>query len=374
MKHLWIPTFIATLWILAAATPATAATPISKDPYIGAIALDGQTGAVLWENNADAKCYPASSLKLMVLYIYLEALDLKIVDLKEPVAVSTRAYRMGGSQVYLDPRETFPVEDMLYALMVQSANDAAVALAEHMAGSVEAFVRLMNDKAKALGMNNTTFHSPHGLILSEMAGPDVSTPRDLATLSYHLLKNFPEATQYTSVTHRVFRPGETEMTSHNKLLWNFQGADGLKTGYTSVAGYTICSTAVRNGLRAIAVVAGAKDRIKRDEEAMSLLGQAFLTMAQNQASAPTAQAAVAPANSGGRAAAASNQTLQQGEGHLEGATTDVAEENTQQPENARPRGGGAGGAILLSVLSFILGCVVTASTMKIIAQKRPMFR
>ena len=372
MKHLWIPTFVATLWILAAATHATAATPISKDPYIGAIALDGQTGAVLWESNADAKCYPASSLKLMVLYIYLEALDLKIVDLKEPVAVSTRAYRMGGSQVYLDPRETFPVEDMLYALMVQSANDAAVALAEHMAGTVEAFVRLMNDKAKALGMNNTTFHSPHGLLLSEMAGPDVSTPRDLATLSYHLLKQYPEATQYTSVTHRVFRPGETEMTSHNKLLWNFPGADGLKTGYTSVAGYTISATAVRNGLRAIAVVAGAKDRIKRDEEAMGLLGQAFLTMAQNQASAPTAQAA--GADSGGRTAAARNQALQQGEDQLEAATTDVAEEITQQPEKARPRRGGVGGAVLLSVLSFILGCVVTASTMKIIAQKRPMFR
>ena len=185
---------------------------------------------------------------------------------------------MGGSQVYLDPRERFTVDELLYALMVQSANDAAMALALHVAGTREGFVRMMNDKAKELGLSPVTqFHSPHGLPPGKDQRPDMTTPRDFAKLCRALLQAHPEALKYTSVTFRVFRQNPLfEMRTHNHLLGAVPGCDGLKTGYFTDAGYSIAATAQRDGARVIAVVMGSVDRKVRDAKATELLARGLL--------------------------------------------------------------------------------------------------
>ncbi|MCL1979572.1 MAG: serine hydrolase, partial [Proteobacteria bacterium] len=150
---------------------------LAQEPYASALLIEADSGKVLFEANADAKLYPASMLKLMDLYVILQRIEQGSLRLDEMVQVTVEAAKTGGSQVYLDPREQFTVEDLLYALMVQSANDAAVALATHVAGSKEGFVALMNQKAQELGMKNTKFHSVHGLPPSEGQEPDVTTAR-----------------------------------------------------------------------------------------------------------------------------------------------------------------------------------------------------
>jgi D-alanyl-D-alanine carboxypeptidase (penicillin-binding protein 5/6) len=223
----------------------------------------------------------------------------------------------------------------------------------------------MNEKAKALGMKNTTFYSPHGLILPGTP-PDVSTARDMAILSYELLKH-PETTRFTSVTTRTFRPGVTEMRNHNKLLWDYPGCDGLKTGYTAAAGYSICATAERNGRRAIAVVVGAKSHITRNEEASALMSQAFLTMATNEAKEETE-------GSGGSASPGSGPRNQMAppSGEKAPTATTTAAVPTAPPPPAQRHSSGR--AILLSIFSFLLGVIVTATAMKLMAQKNMMFR
>ena len=170
---------------------------IYKDPYLGAIVVDAATGNVLFQDNPDVKGRPASSLKLMDLLLILEQVERGQLSLTDSVPVSARATRAGGSQVWLKEHEVFSVDEMLYALMVQSANDAAVALAERSAGSVEAFVDLMNRRAKELGMNSTVIHTVHGLPPSKGQEPDEMSPRDLTILCRELLKH-PDALRYTS--------------------------------------------------------------------------------------------------------------------------------------------------------------------------------
>src|SRR5216684_1172202 len=177
---------------------------IAKNPYVGAIVVDAATGKVLFEDQADAKGYPASVQKLMDLLIILEKLEQGKLLLQDQVPVSLKASKTGGSQVWLAPNESFSVEEMLYALMVQSANDAAVALAEKVAVTTDAFVDLMNQKAHELGMNNTVFHSVHGLPPSPGQEHDVTTARDFSILCRQLLKH-PEALRYTSTRERPFR-------------------------------------------------------------------------------------------------------------------------------------------------------------------------
>jgi D-alanyl-D-alanine carboxypeptidase (penicillin-binding protein 5/6) len=251
---------------------------ISKTPYIGAVIVDADTGATLFEDKADAPGYPASTLKLMTLLVIQERIDAGKVKLDDLVKVSTEAYKTGGSQVYLDPKETFPVEDMLYAMMIQSANDAAVALAEHVAGSKEAFVALMNERAQGLGMKDTRFASVHGLPPSAGQRPDVSTARDMATLARELCKH-PAVFAYTSATHRQLRAGTPkpfDMRTHNPFLKEgVDGCDGFKTGYTASAGWSIVVTAKRGGRRVIVVVLGSDERKMRDAKARELLERAF---------------------------------------------------------------------------------------------------
>ena len=256
---------------------------VSKNPYAGALVIDAATGRVLFEDNADVKGYPASITKLMVLLIILEGLETNQVSLQDKVTVTAEASKIGGSQVYLKEKEVFPVDELLYALIVQSANDAAVALALHYAGSREGFVDLMNKRAQVLGMKDTVFHSVHGLPPGKNQQPDVSTPRDMAKLCQELLKH-PDAMRYASTKERPFRPDTPTpfiMRSHNHLLRNFEGCDGFKTGYFSAAGFSIAATAVKKNVRAIAVVFGSVDRKVRDAKARELLSKGLLELAAN---------------------------------------------------------------------------------------------
>src|SRR6266704_1103605 len=162
---------------------------MARSPYLGAIVMDAASGRVLFEDQADAKGYPASVLKLMDLLIILEKIEQRQLLLTDPVPVSAKAAKTGGSQVWLAEKESFTVDEMLYALMVQSANDAAVALAEKVGGSTEGVVELMNRKARELGMTSTVFHSVHGLPPGAGQEHDVTTARDLAVLCRELLKH-----------------------------------------------------------------------------------------------------------------------------------------------------------------------------------------
>lgn len=258
----------------AAGAARTPLDTISRDPYVSALVIDAASGATLFEENADARVYPASVLKLMVLLVVLDRIEQGLLHLEDMVPVSIQAYKTGGSQVYLDPREQFSVEEMLYALMVQSANDAAVALADHIAGSRDEFVILMNQKASELGMRNTLFQSVHGLPPSEGREPDVTTARDLAILCLALVKR-PEVLTYTATRTRGFREETFVMHNHNKLLGQVQGCDGLKTGYFQAAGFSIATTASKNGVRIIALVMGSKERKVRDAKAVELLHKGF---------------------------------------------------------------------------------------------------
>lgn len=241
-------------------------------PYLGAILVNANTGEVLFEDHADQPGYPASVLKLMDLLIILEKIDRGSVKLDEIVQVTAEAAKIGGSQVYLKENEEFTVEELLYALMIQSANDAARALSIHISGSKDGFVELMNKKAKALGMKSTHFNSDNGLPPSKDQQPDITTARDLATMAIALLKN-TNTLNYTSVKNRKFRNDTFEMKNHNKLLWSFKGCDGLKTGYFKKAGFSIIVTAERNGTRVVAVVLGSEDRKVRDRKAAELLSK-----------------------------------------------------------------------------------------------------
>jgi serine-type D-Ala-D-Ala carboxypeptidase (penicillin-binding protein 5/6) len=253
---------------------------MSKSPYAGAIVIEAKTGEVLFEDNADGKGSPASITKLMVLLVILEAIESKHLNLQDQVTITAEASRIGGSQVFLKEHEVFSVEDLLYATIVQSANDASTALALHYAGSKEAFVDLMNKRAKEIGMKDTVFHSVHGLPPGKNQLPDISTPRDLARLSQELLKH-PETLQYTSTKERPFRADTQQpfmMRSHNHLLGALEGCDGLKTGYYRLAGFSIAATAEKKGVRAIAVVLGSSDRKVRDVKARELLSRGLMQL------------------------------------------------------------------------------------------------
>ena len=263
---------------------------IAENPYLGAIVVDNATGKVLFEDKADAEGYPASVLKLMDLLIILEKIEQRQLELQDPVIVSAKASHIGGSRVWLAEKETFTVDEMLYALMVQSANDVAVALAEKFAGSTEAFVELMNKRAQELGMTHTVFHSVHGLPPGAGQEHDVTTARDFALLSRELLKH-KDTLRYTSTRERPFRPDDKKhmvmMRNHDHLLGQVEGVDGLKTGYFTEAGYSIALTAERKGQRVIVIVLGSVDRKVRDAKAAELLAKGFLALPAQSSPTPS---------------------------------------------------------------------------------------
>lgn len=287
--------------VLLLVSPAAFAASAHKQPrrpaaadrtgaYKGAIVIDAATGHVLFEDRADTLTPPASMTKLMTFAVLHDKLASGALSLQTPVKITAQDAHMAGTQVYLDPRETFPVEELIYAMMIQSANDAAHALARASAGSREAFVELMNAKAKALGMSHTTFRTPHGLPPEsrKIAEGDLTTPRDFAVLSRYLVAQ-TNVLRYTSVQRRDFGAnrvkGPMHMENHNTLLGKVAGVDGLKTGYTAGAGYCLSATARRNGRRVIAVIMGSfgpggqidKGRA-RDMKTIELLERGFAAL------------------------------------------------------------------------------------------------
>jgi D-alanyl-D-alanine carboxypeptidase (penicillin-binding protein 5/6) len=253
---------------------APAADRSAGNPYVSAIVVDADSGDVLYADRADRTAYPASVVKLMNFLLVLEEIEAGRLELTDEVHVTAEAARMGGSQVYLAENEIFTIEDLLYALMIQSANDVAVALAIHVAGSRQEFVELMNARAASLGMKSTRFTSPHGLPPSRGQSPDTTTARDIAVLAREVVAR-SEALRYTSTQVREIRDGKFVMRSHNKLLDMVEGCDGLKTGYYWKAGFSVAATAERDGLRVIAVVLGSESSRTRDREAAKLLGRGF---------------------------------------------------------------------------------------------------
>jgi D-alanyl-D-alanine carboxypeptidase (penicillin-binding protein 5/6) len=277
---------------------------IARDPWLGAIVVDAVTGKVLYENQADAKGYPASVLKLMDLLIILEKIEQKQLSLQDQVPVSAKTSHIGGSRVWLADKESFTVDEMLYALMVQSANDAAAALAEKVAGSTDGFIELMNRRAKELGMASTVFHSVHGLPPAKGQEHDVTTARDLSLLCRELLKH-SDTLRYTSTREHAFRPnvaGKTiQMRTHNHLLAGVEGCDGLKTGYIAQSGYSIAVTAARHGQRVIVVVLDSISLKVRDAKAAELVAKGFAALpAVGQAAASPASPATAAQAKGQR--------------------------------------------------------------------------
>ncbi len=267
----------------AKSAPGRAVLPLrSANPYLGSIVVDAATGQVLAENNADAKGFPASVVKLMDMMVVMDRIAAGQLSLSNQVTVTAESSKVGGTQVWLEPGEVFTVEELMYALMLQSANDAAKALAIGVAGSAEGFVELMNKKAAELGMTNTVFHSVHGLPPSTGKKGDTSTARDLSILARALLSQHPDITKFTSTRIRNFREGKEKgkviMRNHNHLLGSFSGCDGLKTGFITAGGFSLVATAERNGRRVIAVVLGSRERPVRDARAAELLAKGFAAL------------------------------------------------------------------------------------------------
>lgn len=242
--------------------------------FAAALLADAGTGEVLFSLN-DHREWPAASLtKMMVALLTLEAIDRGDVSLHTPVKISRRASTTGGRSIHLRPGEVFPLEELLQAMMVTSANDAAVALAEHLRGSVEACVAAMNQRARQLGMSDTAFQTPNGLPLNNGTPPDISTAADLALLGRTLAKH-PLLLQWTSLSRIPFREGRTSLPNTNHLVGRVPGVDGLKTGFTAKARFNLVTTAQRGPLRLIAVVLGGQSSNLRFHTAANLLEWGF---------------------------------------------------------------------------------------------------
>ena len=231
--------------------------------------LDFNSGQFLLEKNADEKIEPASFTKVMTLYVVQDGLKNGAITLKDMVTISERAWSMGGSQMYLKVGTQEPLDVLLKGIAVVSANDACVAVAEHMSGKVEVFVEEMNRKARELGLTNTTFVNVHGL----PADGQVTSARDMAILAAHYIKDYPQVLNLHSM--QEFTYNNITQRNRNGLLKMNVGVDGLKTGYIKTSGYHLLATAQREGRRLIAVVMGAEKPKIREAEALNLLNYGF---------------------------------------------------------------------------------------------------
>lgn len=238
-----------------------------------AILISQDTGEVLYEHNAHEKLRPASVTKVMTILLIMEEIDSGRLSYSDKISCSEKASSMGGSQIWLDTKEELTVDEMLKAICVVSANDCTVAMAEHIAGSEEMFVNRMNERAKELGMNDTTFKNCHGI---DEDGHETSS-YDIALMSRELLRNHPSITKYTTIWMDSLRDGKSELVNTNKLIRNYQGATGLKTGSTSLALFNLSASATRDDLSLIAVIMRAPSTKERFSCARKLLDYGFST-------------------------------------------------------------------------------------------------
>jgi len=236
--------------------------------------MNADTGEVLYAYKPHRKHPPASMVKMMLMLLVMEKVESHSVTLADPVKTSALASHYGGSQVYLKEGEVFPLEELMKAIVIHSANDATVAVAQYLTGSLEGCVDLMNRKARELGMKDTVYHSVEGLPPGRGELPDLSTAYDLALLGRALIR-YPKIREWCSIQRAPFRGGKFILTNTNRLIGTFPGADGIKTGYYRKAGYNLTATASRDGLRILSVVLGAPKDEDRFRESARLLSIGF---------------------------------------------------------------------------------------------------
>jgi D-alanyl-D-alanine carboxypeptidase (penicillin-binding protein 5/6) len=235
----------------------------------GAILIDGITGQILLESNKDHRIEPASFVKVLTLYIVFDLIRNGRAKLNDDVFISQKAWKTGGSQMYIEVNSKVVLEDLIKGIAVVSGNDACVAVAEHLYGSTEDFVNVMNETAQKLGMKNSFFRNPHGLPDSQQ----YTTPYDMALLARRYIHDFPEALHYHSMLE--FTYGGITQYNRNRLLRKDESVDGLKTGFIAESGYHLLATAKRNNRRLIAVVMGAQNPNIREQEARKLLNYGY---------------------------------------------------------------------------------------------------
>ena len=246
--------------------------PTPAPPIIGAksyLMIDSETGHVLATHQADERLAPASLTKLMTTYVVFHALKRQQIQLSDSVTVSEKAWRTPGSRMFIEVGKQVSIEDLVLGMIVQSGNDASVALAEHVAGSESVFAELMNQYAQSLGMASSHFVNSTGL-------PDddhYSTARDLATLARAVIEEFPEYYKWHSIKEFTFN--NIKQPNRNDLLWRDASVDGLKTGHTDAAGYCLVSSAMRDGMRVIAVVMGTSSAKSRNDGSQALINYGF---------------------------------------------------------------------------------------------------
>ncbi len=271
---------IASLFILSAVDgPALGAkaevkTPERPQPFMAAILMDADTGQILFQHNPDQRHSPASLVKMMLMLIVAESVKQEAFSLDQNVHITRSASRIGGSQVYLKQGEIFTLGDLLKTVTISSANDSAYAIAEHIAGTPEAMVQLMNERAKELGLKKTIFTNVHGLPPSAGQKEDYITAREISVIAREIVK-YPLLLSWGKTVLDTFRGGKFKLYNTNKLLSQFSGMDGIKTGYHKNAGFNLVATAKRDNLRLISVVLGAPTQKGRNDETRRLLTRGF---------------------------------------------------------------------------------------------------
>ena len=269
------------LFVLAEGEPVAELTDSQKVPFElnckSAVLMDAGSGTVLYEQNAAEALPPASVTKIMTLLLVMEAIKDGKIKLDDQVSTSETAASMGGSQIYLEVGETMSVEDMIKSVVISSANDAAVALAEHVSGDLTTFVGQMNEKAQELGMTSTHFENATGL--DDTAQNHLTSALDIAKMSRALIA-YPDILKYSSIWMDTVRGGAFGLTNTNRLVRFYKGATGLKTGSTSKAGFCVSATAEREGLSLICVIMGAATRDERNAMATKLLDWGFANYSQ----------------------------------------------------------------------------------------------
>ncbi len=246
----------------------------AKSPYEAACVMEPTTGAVVFAKNEHEPWPTASLAKMMVMLIVAEKLQNGSLKLTDPITTSRKAAKMGGSQVYLKEGETFPLGDMMEAIVVHSANDATVAVAEYVAGSTDAFVQMMNRKAQELGMKDTHYYSVHGLPPDPGQKADVSSAYDEALLARQLVR-YPVILKWSAIKTAPFRNGTFTLQNTNHLVFTYNGCDGLKTGFYHQAGFNLVATAHRAGTRLIAVVLGSPLKRQNFQQAAVMMSEGF---------------------------------------------------------------------------------------------------
>ena len=246
----------------------------SPPSYVAAILMEPKTGQILFEQEIHKPWPPASLTKMMLMLLVMEKVRQKAISLSDPVEVSARASKMGGSQVYLRQGEVFTLEEMMKAIVIHSANDASEAVAERIAGSGEAFVEMMNQRAGELGLKETKYFNTHGLPPEKGQPSDMTSAYDTALVARELVK-YPEILKWSSTVKEGFREGKFILENTNHLIGKFPGADGLKTGSYHEARFNLAATAERDGLRLISVTLGSTTNVVRFREAARLLTMGF---------------------------------------------------------------------------------------------------